>query len=63
MVPLPTDSNEQNPTRPERESSEIMVAPGPGGLTIFSEDEGALNEFENLLSTLSGQPGGRSSHA
>ncbi len=36
----------------EKSLPDIIVAPGPGGIMIASEDLEALNEFENLLRTL-----------
>ena len=33
----------------------MVVAPGPGGLTIASEDQGALDALESLLNAIAGQ--------
>jgi type II secretory pathway component GspD/PulD (secretin) len=38
----------------KKEPSSIIVAPGPGGVMIASDDEEALNEFEQLLTSLAG---------
>lgn len=48
----PTDST---PKRPSRPGAEIFVIPGPGGTIITSEDLEALDDFEDLLSTLAGR--------
>ena len=48
----------------ERESTvgaDIIVAPGPGGVMIASDDLDALDEFEELLTTLAGEGLGSSS--
>ncbi len=42
----------------QEKSSEVIVAPGPGGLTVASEDEEALDTFESLVRALSAQAGG-----
>jgi len=38
--------------RPDGKLPEIIVAPGPGGIMIASEDTEALDDFEALLTTL-----------
>ena len=38
----------------KKENSSIIVAPGPGGVMIASDDEEALNQFEKLLTSLAG---------
>ncbi|MCA9186763.1 MAG: hypothetical protein KDA99_14145, partial [Planctomycetales bacterium] len=40
---------------------EVVVAPGPGGIMIASDDEAALRDMENLLRQLSEQASGTSS--
>ncbi|MCA9248141.1 MAG: hypothetical protein KDA42_13530, partial [Planctomycetales bacterium] len=40
---------------PAEEAPEIVVAPGPGGIMIASQDREALDEFEALLLTLAEQ--------
>jgi type II secretory pathway component GspD/PulD (secretin) len=51
-------SAEATPRLPAAEGTkrpaEIIVIPGPNGLIIASEDTAALDEFEQLLNTLSG---------
>lgn len=42
------------PTPPIQEPSPIVVAPGPGGVVIASEDLEALDEFESMLKILMG---------
>ena len=42
----------------KKEPAAIIVAPGPGGVMIASEDEEALNEFEKLLTSLAGGSSG-----
>ncbi len=68
----PADADDKQPTdekKPAEESdepvsrpgAEIIVAPGPGGIMIASDDLDALDDFEQLLQTLSNQAalGGR----
>jgi len=43
---------EPGSTPPTGEPSEIVVAPGPGGIMIASDDVEALNDFEDLLTIL-----------
>jgi hypothetical protein len=45
----PTDAP---PEQPAQTQSPIVVAPGPGGIMIASEDLEALDDFEDLLSAL-----------
>jgi len=45
----------KKPATKERIGAPIIVAPGPSGIMIASEDVEALTEFENLLMTLSSQ--------
>lgn len=47
------ETTEPTPAKPEQAPSPIIVAPGPGGLMIASQDAEALNAFEQLLTTLS----------
>lgn len=47
--PSPSDA-----AREAREPAPIIVAVGPGGIMIASEDLEALNDFEQLLTTLAG---------
>lgn len=47
------------PAKPEPATpmAPIVVAPGPGGVLIASDDLRALDEFEDLLTTLAGRTG------
>jgi type II secretory pathway component GspD/PulD (secretin) len=42
---------------PSRAGAPIIVAPGPGGVLIASDDLEALNDFEELLTTVAGRSG------
>lgn len=52
-VPKPQKSSPAASTE-KKEPASIIVAPGPGGVMIASEDEEALDEFERLLTSLAG---------
>jgi type II secretory pathway component GspD/PulD (secretin) len=55
----PADAAAGQSQQPGQEkTSEVIVAPGPGGLTVASEDEEALDTFESLVRALSAQAGG-----
>jgi len=43
---------DESEASPAAEPSPIVVAPGPAGLTIASDDTEALNQFESLLNAL-----------
>ena len=47
--------NQVSPTGPSRSGAPIVVAPGAGGVLIASDDLEALDEFEELLTTVSGR--------
>jgi type II secretory pathway component GspD/PulD (secretin) len=47
--------NQVRPTGPSRHGAPIVVAPGPGGVLIASDDLEALDDFEELLTTVSGR--------
>ncbi len=51
----PTDPQTDRPTDPQTQDplADIIVAPGPGGLLIASEDLEALDAFEELVKALS----------
>jgi type II secretory pathway component GspD/PulD (secretin) len=51
-----TTNQESTQAKPETKAP-IVVAPGPGGVLIASEDLKALDEFEELLTTLAGRTG------
>ena len=50
------------PVTPEQGSAPIIVAPGPGGVVIASDDVKALDEFESMLKTLVGSASGGGSN-
>jgi type II secretory pathway component GspD/PulD (secretin) len=52
-VPKPQESSPAASSE-KKEPASIIVAPGPGGVMIASEDEEALDEFERLLTSLAG---------
>jgi type II secretory pathway component GspD/PulD (secretin) len=47
--------NQVSRAGPSRSGAPIVVAPGPGGVLIASDDLEALDEFEELLTTVSGR--------
>ncbi len=53
----PDEQGEQSAAREGREPAPIVVAPGPSGVTIVSEDTEALDALEDLLYTLGGGAG------
>ncbi len=48
------ETSSSPPSAEKKEPASIIVAPGPGGVMIASDDEEALNEFEKLLTSLAG---------
>ncbi|MFH1264727.1 MAG: secretin N-terminal domain-containing protein, partial [Planctomycetota bacterium] len=55
VVPPAAESEPQPHTAPA-ELAPILVAPGPGGIMIASEDIEALNAFEDLITALASGP-------
>ena len=53
LAPPRTDNASQQPARLPVRPPPVVVIPGPGRLTITSEDPAALNEFEALLRVFS----------
>ena len=54
----PTTQSQEGSPKEGEQPSPIIVAPGPDGLTIASEDVEALDQFEALIKALSGRRGG-----
>jgi hypothetical protein len=47
------------PAGAEREPATIFVLPGPGGVVITSQDQQALDQFEDLFRSMVGSPSGK----
>jgi type II secretory pathway component GspD/PulD (secretin) len=47
--------NQVSPTGPSRKGAPIVVAAGPGGILVASDDLEALDDFEQLLTTVAGR--------
>ena len=56
-APGTTPAGQAAAAKPAREPPPIIIAPGPNGIVIASEDVDALNEFERLLMSLANGSG------